>query len=204
MASGATLVLVSHDPGAIERVCRRLVVLDQGRVAFDGEVAEGLLFYHRLLGTERGGSSSLRPGERTRLEVVELELKDADGRARHVFRPGEPMRVEITVAAAQPAERAVVALEVRDRRGQTCFRTDTTVGALQGRAAVSFEVPRLTLLGGDYDLAVGSYDHDAPPSGMLDRLAGFAIAPTSDGEGIVDLRGEWSVERLDASERVLR
>ena len=49
---GATLVLVSHDPTAIERVCERVVVLDGGRVAFDGPVAEGLLHYHRLLGTE--------------------------------------------------------------------------------------------------------------------------------------------------------
>src|SRR4051794_25826610 len=54
MAAGTTLVLVSHDPTAIERVCRRVVVLDAGRVAFDGEVAEGLLFYHRLLGAEAG------------------------------------------------------------------------------------------------------------------------------------------------------
>ena len=52
MEAGATLVLVSHDPTAIERVCERVVVLDGGRKAFDGPVAEGLLLYHRLLGTE--------------------------------------------------------------------------------------------------------------------------------------------------------
>jgi ABC-type polysaccharide/polyol phosphate transport system ATPase subunit len=51
MAGGTTLVLVSHDTGAIEQVCERLVVLDGGRVAFDGQVEEGLAFYHRLMGT---------------------------------------------------------------------------------------------------------------------------------------------------------
>jgi ABC-type polysaccharide/polyol phosphate transport system ATPase subunit len=51
MAAGATLVLVSHDTHAIEQVCERLVVLDGGRVVFDGEVEEGLGFYHRLMGT---------------------------------------------------------------------------------------------------------------------------------------------------------
>ena len=35
---GATLVLVSHAPGAIERVCERVVVLDSGRIAFDGQI----------------------------------------------------------------------------------------------------------------------------------------------------------------------
>src|SRR5204863_8122529 len=93
MEAGATLVLVSHDPSAIERVCERLIVLDHGQVQFDGGVAEGLLFYHRLLGTEEGGSRSLRPGERATLEILELELQDADGRRRRAFRPGAPMRV---------------------------------------------------------------------------------------------------------------
>jgi ABC-type polysaccharide/polyol phosphate transport system ATPase subunit len=51
MAEGATLVLVSHDTHSIEQVCERLVVLDAGRVAFDGPVEEGLAFYHRLMGT---------------------------------------------------------------------------------------------------------------------------------------------------------
>ena len=37
MAAGTTLVLVSHDPSAIERICRRVVVLDDGKVAFDGD-----------------------------------------------------------------------------------------------------------------------------------------------------------------------
>ncbi len=38
-----------------------------------------------------------------------------------------------------------------------------------GEVEVTFEVPRLALLGGDYDLAVGVADQDAPPAGSLDR-----------------------------------
>jgi ABC-type polysaccharide/polyol phosphate transport system ATPase subunit len=194
MAAGATLVLVSHDPSAIERVCERVVVLDRGRVAFDGPVADGLLFYHRMLGTEGGVSEALRPAERrAAVEVAELELRDADGRRRQAFRPGEPMTVELRVLAAAPQERALLALEVRDARGETVFRTDTALGALEGEARASFEVPRLALLGGDYDLAVGAHGQDAPQGGQLDRVARFSVARTSDGEGIVDLRGRWIV-----------
>ena len=49
---GATLVLVSHDAGLVERTCARVVVLDGGRVVFDGPVGDGMPFYHRLMGTE--------------------------------------------------------------------------------------------------------------------------------------------------------
>ena len=204
MEAGATLVLVSHDPSAIERVCRRVVVLEKGRVAFDGEATDGLLFYHRLLGTEGAASESLRPGERATLEVPQLELRDADGRHRHVFRPGEPMQVVLRVRCGQPAERAVAALELRDMRGESIFRTDTTLGQIEGEVELAFDISRLALLGGDYDLAVGAYDQDAPPSGMLDRVARFAIAPTSDGEGVVDLRGSWTVAGERRTEEALR
>ena len=51
IAGGATLVLVSHDAALVERMCERLIVLDGGAKVFDGPVAEGMPFYHRLMGT---------------------------------------------------------------------------------------------------------------------------------------------------------
>ena len=195
MAAGTTLVLVSHDPSAIERICRRVVVLDGGAVAFDGDTADGLLFYHRLLGAQEGRSRSLRPaaGERAQIEVAELELLDAGEQPRAAFRSGEEMGVRMRVRPIEPAERAVIALEVRDQRGDVCFRTDETVGELSAEVGVTFRVPRLNLLGGDYDVAVGAYDQDAPASGLLDRVARFSVAHTLEGEGVADLRGTWSL-----------
>jgi len=194
LEAGATLVLVSHDPTAIERVCRRVVVLEHGRVAFDGGVAGGLLFYHRMLGTETGASRSVRPSSaRGELEISELELRDADGRRRHTFRTGEPLTVAISLDCRVRSERAVAALEVRDERGERCFRTDTALGAVSGRVELAFEIPRVALLGGDYDVAVGVHDHDAPVGSMLDRVARFTVPQTLEGEGIADLRGSWTV-----------
>jgi len=50
LAGGATLVLVSHDAGTIEAVCKRVLVLDHGRVAFDGPVDAGIRAHRELLG----------------------------------------------------------------------------------------------------------------------------------------------------------
>jgi ABC-2 type transport system ATP-binding protein len=52
IAAGATLVLVSHDAALIARTCARTVVLDGGAAIFDGPTADGLPFYHRLMGTD--------------------------------------------------------------------------------------------------------------------------------------------------------
>src|SRR5205823_6025090 len=50
IAAGATLLLVSHDLPAIERVCERVLVMDGGRLVFDGATTDGLLHYRRLTG----------------------------------------------------------------------------------------------------------------------------------------------------------
>jgi ABC-type polysaccharide/polyol phosphate transport system ATPase subunit len=47
IAAGATLVLVSHDASLVERTCERVVVLDRGRLLFDGPVDRGLEVYRR-------------------------------------------------------------------------------------------------------------------------------------------------------------
>ena len=56
MASGTTIVFVSHSPQAIRGICRRLCVLNQGELAYDGGIDDGLAFYDQLLisGAARG------------------------------------------------------------------------------------------------------------------------------------------------------
>ena len=47
-------MLVSHDASLVERTCERVVVLDGGAVVFDGASADGLAYYHELMGTTPG------------------------------------------------------------------------------------------------------------------------------------------------------
>jgi hypothetical protein len=69
---------------------------------------------------------------------------------------------------------------------------------------ISFEIPRLNLLGGDYDVVAGAYDQDAPAGGSLSRVARLSVAKTMDGEGIADLRGSWVVAGQRSREEALR
>lgn len=48
IADGRTMIFVSHSPEAIRAVCRRVCVLDRGRLVFDGDVESGLSFYAQL------------------------------------------------------------------------------------------------------------------------------------------------------------
>ena len=61
-----------------------------------------------------------------------------------------------------------------------------------GAVAVAFAVPRLSLLGGDYDLVLGARDAAAPGI-SFDRVVGFSVAHEPGVEGVTDLRGTWTV-----------
>ncbi|HTI34929.1 MAG TPA: ABC transporter ATP-binding protein, partial [Miltoncostaea sp.] len=56
---GGTLVFVSHDPSAVERVCDRAVLLADGVVVADGPPGTVLATYHRMLANE---GSDIRHG----------------------------------------------------------------------------------------------------------------------------------------------
>jgi ABC-2 type transport system ATP-binding protein len=44
--SGTTLFYVSHATGSVRKMCDRVLVLEKGRLAFDGAVDEGIRFLH--------------------------------------------------------------------------------------------------------------------------------------------------------------
>ncbi len=80
-ASGKTLVFVSHSSTAVQAMCRRVCLLDHGRLLYDGDVEAGLAEYRRLdllarqeaLGPEPGERAleSVKPESSSRLERVE-------------------------------------------------------------------------------------------------------------------------------------
>jgi ABC-type polysaccharide/polyol phosphate transport system ATPase subunit len=54
--NGTTLLLASHDAGAITNLCDRAILLEQGRVVFQGEPVDAIARYHAAL--RQGGVKS--------------------------------------------------------------------------------------------------------------------------------------------------
>jgi ABC-2 type transport system ATP-binding protein/lipopolysaccharide transport system ATP-binding protein len=61
MDEGKTIIFVSHAPSSIRMICRRVCVLEQGELAFDGDVEGGLAFYDELLARRTAHESGSAP-----------------------------------------------------------------------------------------------------------------------------------------------
>jgi ABC-type polysaccharide/polyol phosphate transport system ATPase subunit len=190
--AGTTLVLVSHAPATIEAVCRRVVVLDHGRVTFDGPTADGLRHYHELLGGEDAEQARARDRDDSPVWIERAWLADGDGHPREVFEAGEPLRLVVELAAREGAPDVALALHVRDAGGRSVFSARESLPTGRGGGGrLEIEIERLALLGGDYEVPLG-VDIPGDPVTGVDRLLRFSVRPAPGGEGLVDLRGTWA------------
>jgi ABC-type polysaccharide/polyol phosphate transport system ATPase subunit len=114
---GGTIVFVSHDAVAVERLCDRAVLLQKGVVAFDGPTHEAIVAYRRLLAGERDPeerAAGLKEwgGEVARVERV--RLLGAEGDSRTQLLAGEPFAIAADVVAEEQLAPPLLAWELRD------------------------------------------------------------------------------------------
>jgi hypothetical protein len=77
--SGRTVVLVSHDLGAIGRLCERTLWLDQGRMVFDGPTHETLRRYLDAAGRIDGGRTELEADPHLPAALTSVWITAEDG-----------------------------------------------------------------------------------------------------------------------------
>ena len=119
-SQGGTILFVSHDAQAVERLCERSILLSAGEKAYDGPTHEAIARYRRLLAddldpAERNGG--LREWGTGEAEITGARLLDAGGDEREQFLAGEPLRLEVDLRAHTPIEPPRLRLEVRDTTG---------------------------------------------------------------------------------------
>src|SRR5579871_1898359 len=117
---GGTILFVSHDAQAVERLCNRAVLLRQGEVAFDGPTETAIAAYRTLLAgdaTPDEVEAGLREWGSGEARIVGAELLDGDGDTRVQFASGEPLTVRLSVAAEPGIAPPNVTLELRDDGG---------------------------------------------------------------------------------------
>ncbi len=198
---GGTIVFVSHDAVAVERLCERAVLLQHGEVDFDGPAHEAIVRYRRSLAAdldpaERGaGLREWGTGEAT---IASARLLGAEGEEREQFLAGEPLTLAVELAAAAPMAAPLLQLELRDDAGLLIASDLVEMGALgwpagAGRLVAQLDVPSLPLAFGRFHLRLGLTDAAGERllHGLDDALE-FIVYPDGEQRGLVNLEGTWS------------
>ena len=200
---GGTIVFVSHDASAVERLCERAVLLDSGGVAFDGPTREAIARYRRTLAddidpAERGaGLREWGSGEAT---IASAALLGQEGAARLQFLSGEPFALRVAVSATDGVPPPRLQLEVRDDAGTLVAGQAVDLGELgwaagNGERGVRFEIGSLPLADGRFHLRLGLTDASGEHLyHQLDDALAFVVYPGGEERGFVRFAGSWALE----------
>lgn len=162
---GSTLLIVSHDPGAIQSLCDRAVLLERGFVIKDGPPAEVMDFYNALIAERENATVQVRRGEDGRAQtssgsgearVERIELLNEQGEVVEYVNVGETVRLKLDIRLYTDLPELVVGYMIKDRLGQQVFGINThhlgleLVGLKAGELiAITFTFPA--------NIGLGSY-----------------------------------------------
>jgi ABC-type polysaccharide/polyol phosphate transport system ATPase subunit len=205
---GGTIVFVSHDAQAVERLCDRAVLLRQGAVAYDGPTREAIARYRQLLAAERSPdelAAGLREWGSGEARIVEARLLDSDGDERLQVAAGEPLVVRLVVASEQDVAPPTVSLELRDDDGVVLGAVTQSTAELgwdsrAGRRELRFQLDALPLAEGRFHLRSALVQEEGGRLlHSLDDAVRFLVFPTGAETGAVLLSGQWSMQENGAS-----
>ncbi len=198
--SGRTIVLVSHDLGAVSRLCEHAMWLDGGRVASIGPTRDVVNGYQHTVGEreqrERAARGEL--GQRwgsKEIEITAARMVDGGGEERAVLDSGEPAAIEIGYRNGANVKDAVFGIYVYRDDGVGVYGTNTLIDGcdlqLASEGTVRCAIDELDLLPGAYDIDVGIIDpqdryYDYWQKGLALRVIG-----RSREVGIARLRHRW-------------
>jgi lipopolysaccharide transport system ATP-binding protein len=211
---GRTVLFVSHNMGAIQTVCRRVVLLRDGKVQTIGSVPEVVAEYLKVNDSTESAALAVRR-DRTgdgRFRFEEFRLFDAQGAPSPFVVTGEDAYFSIRLKTP-PLEAAMpwpldVAVIIRDFQGMklTEVTTHFTGSSPRTHAAsrlLSVLVPRLPLLAGQYrvDLWCGTSGETQDwitdalilrvEQGNYFRNFSDARLPTAERQGCIMIPQQW-------------
>lgn len=152
--SGRTILLVSHDLAAVERICDRAILLASGEVIGEGAPSDIIEKYQVM-------ASRLVPSSSSNLQGGTVTLVGVSFAGRDGVRPrtGDPLIVRVNYQATSPVDDAVVTVSFIWPSGYICTELVASTSTLvAGHGSVVFDCPMLAMQRGLYtvDLTVAT------------------------------------------------
>jgi len=158
--SGTTIVFVSHDLAAVERLCDRTLLLSKGRIVYEGKPRDATHEYQKMSLAD-AAPVSRRPMSRV-VECTSFSCRGTSRAGDDSVRTAESMVVRVNYVAHQPAAGVIFNVYLYWPSGYLCAQLTSGEGGVDiepGPGHVDFNCPIVTLCPGLFliDLAVERY-----------------------------------------------
>ena len=195
--SGKTLVLISHDLGAIQSISDRIAILDHGTITNVGGPVDMVDAYHGSLLADATSGAALSATEWGSREAVisGAAMVDAAGAPTKRLPDDHVIRLEINFTSTRRIENPVFGFSITSAERGVVFGSNTQlehydIGEIDERGGrVSFEIDASALQAGNYmvSLSLHSADHQVNYHRLDNALSFYIDRPTRNFDGIAAL-----------------
>jgi lipopolysaccharide transport system ATP-binding protein len=153
---GRTVLFVSHDMVAVQSLCSRLIVLENGGISFDGSVVEGVNYYMNSSLESDVNLSEIYFEISKNRQVSFIKLKDSTSVATSNFFMGKSIHFQIGVKNNKESKDVRLALIIYSSKGEKI----AVVGSMESSKKIfdvnsndfsfNLEIMKLNLMPGRY------------------------------------------------------
>ena len=162
--SGTTIVFISHDLRAVQKLCDRVILLKNGQIEADGDPRETIALYEsssrRLHVQQTAGSSR-------EAVVTALTFYNDEGRECLSFETGMPLRAVLKYKVYEPLRDVIFEVQFYSQEERLCsfFSSESLRGRIDvqpGEGSITFDCSSVGLGPGVYFVDTGIRNRQAP------------------------------------------
>ena len=197
---GVTILLVSHDLGAVRRFCDKTLLLRNGEKEIFSDtnnVIDEYIYRPDEARDQPTGKSDTRWGNKD-IEITDVKFIDKNKKYNDNFISSDPLTVRIFYESHEKINSPVFGI-IFYYQDTYCYGTTTEfkgcdAGLVYGRGYVDFIVEKLPLIAGEFEVtvAVASSDYKTQYD-WHNRLYSFNVHNQMRDLGIFSVDGSWMV-----------
>ena len=203
--AGTTIVFVSHNLGAVESLCDRVLLLRQGQISYSGAPRSVISEYERMLTeTQAWAPAGLNnAAELPAAEITSVAFFNSEGRKTTTFATGDPVRIEVQYVAHERVNDALIEIYFYSMFNNlhTHFSTDGDGKRFDlepGHGIVEFFCPELPLEVASFNIEASVRRRGASFNDHIDykQGVGISIIKGKGVHGVFHTPHTWSVKRV--------
>jgi lipopolysaccharide transport system ATP-binding protein len=198
---GRTVIFVSHNMNAVNRLCNKGVVLKAGEVQFMGNVSQAVNNYLQLYSVPQRSYLAIKEDFKKSVQITEVKITDIKGRViNHAFRKNTSYFLFFTYKVYSRIDKLHLAFHIKNSQDEIVFFSDIIdsekqfIAAQPGTYEVSIQIPNPMLIPDTYLISIGCVNKDNGESAHVSEAISFEIV---DLEGVRDKRPGYIYQPLN-------
>jgi lipopolysaccharide transport system ATP-binding protein len=176
-SGGRTVLFVSHNMGAVEALCQRGVLLNQGQVENVGSISEIVRHY---LSFGASDATYISPNKAHGNYIFKAEFLDANGQSLSNFHSNEQISIQIETFNAEQLKNVILGVAIKDFRGNKLSTTIKKIATIEkGKHTHKVIIEKDSFLNGNFSCDIAYFTDAGPTFDYVKDASHFTIIDAS-------------------------